>query len=266
MLDEGRTPDWGVGSYERTAAVLLPAARVLVDAAELRTGERVLDVGSGTGNAALLAAVASTRVVAVDPSERLLGVAQSAAHERGVGLSCLVGDAAHLPVADSSVDCVLSNFGIVFAGNPHAAVSEVARVLVTDGRVLFTAWLPGGAAGALAAAAQDLVRAAVGAPAAPPGFPWHDQTAVDGIFSRHGMRVVAGGRHELTFTASSPEDYLDTELRNHPMAIAAFDVLKRRGVEEAARARLLQVVTEENEDPRAFRSTAAYVVLVGRRG
>ncbi len=41
--------DWGVDSYERTARLLLPAAQVLVDAAGLRAGERVLDLGSGTG-------------------------------------------------------------------------------------------------------------------------------------------------------------------------------------------------------------------------
>jgi ubiquinone/menaquinone biosynthesis C-methylase UbiE len=264
MPSEQTAPDWGAGNYERTALLLMPAARALVDAAELRPRERVLDLGSGTGNAALLAAAAGTRVTAVDPSARLLSVARQAAAERQLALTCLVGDAAHLPVPDSSVDCVLSNFGLIFASDPGAALSEVARVLETDGRVVFTAWLPGGAAGALAAVAQDLVRDALGAGPAPPGFAWHDAAAVANLFSDHAMHVVFHARHHLTFTASSPEAYLDAELTNHPMALAAMQVLRDRGVEQSGRDRLLQVVREENEHPFEFRSTARYVVLVGR--
>lgn len=265
MPGERNAPDWGVGNYEHTAQLLLPAAQVLVDAAELRPGERVLDLGSGTGNAAILAAAAGARVTAVDPSQRLLGVAQQAAAERDLDLTCLVGDAAQVPVPDSSVDCVLSNFGIIFASDPSAAASEVARVLATEGRMVFTAWLPGGAAGALSAAAQDLVRTALGAGSPPPGFAWHDDTAVAQLFSDHAMEVEHHARHPLAFTASSPEVYLDTELSNHPLAIAAFEVLRDRGVDKVGRDRLLQVVKAENEDPREFRSTAQYVVLVGRR-
>ena len=235
-----------------------------MNAAELRTGERVLDLGSGTGNAALLAAAAGARVIAVDPSQRLLNVAQTAAARRKVDLRCLVGDAASLPVPDSSVDCILSNFGLIFASEPGAAVSEVARVLTPQGRIVFTAWLPGGAAGALSAEAQDLVRAAVGASPLPPGFAWHDPTAVQRLLSDHAMGVGVRGRYTLTFTASSPEAYLDTELSNHPLAIAALQVLRHQGVEQAGRDRLLEVVRQENEDPDEFRSTAKYVVLVGR--
>jgi len=88
------TVDWGVGNYERTARLLLPAAQVLVDAAALRAGERVLDLGSGTGNAALLAAaVTGAPVTAVAPSHRLLSVAAATAQKLGLSLLCKVGEA-----------------------------------------------------------------------------------------------------------------------------------------------------------------------------
>ena len=58
-----RSLDWGLGRYESTAEQLMPAARVVVDSAALRPGERVVDLGCGTGNAALLAAACGAQVV-----------------------------------------------------------------------------------------------------------------------------------------------------------------------------------------------------------
>jgi len=81
MTGSGQPPaaiDWGAGHYETTAAQLAPAAAA-VQRASLRPGERVLDLGCGTGNAALLAARAGTTVTGVDPAARLLKVAQDRA-------------------------------------------------------------------------------------------------------------------------------------------------------------------------------------------
>lgn len=257
--------DWGVGHYEHSATVLLPAAEVLVAAAAVRPGERVLDLGTGTGNAALLAAGAGAEVIAVDPAQRLLGVARAAAQERGLDIACELGEAAALPAPDGSVDCLLSNFAVIFASDPAAAAAEVARVLRPDGRAVFTAWLPGGAVGACAATAQELVRAALGGPPAAPAFPWSDRGAVAELFSRHGMTVVELGRHALVFTADSPAAFLEQELANHPMAIAAFDVLQRCGQAEQAFTPLLTVLTDHNESTDAFASTSQYVVLQAHR-
>ena len=257
--------DWGVGQYERTAQVLLPAAQVLVAAAALRAGERVLDLGSGTGNAALLAAAEGAQVTAVDPSPRLLDVARVAAQERGVHITFEAGDAANLPSPPRSVDCLLSNFGLIFASEPAAAAGEIARVLDAGGRAVFTAWLPGGAIGALAAATQDMIRTATGAPPASPGFPWHDETAVKDLFARHGMTAAVAARHEVVFTAPSPHAYLDVEVENHPMAIAAFEVLHRLGQADQARDRLLKILIDRNEEANSFRSTSHYVVVIVRQ-
>ncbi len=261
----GHAPDWGVGRYERTAEVLLPAAQVVVDVAALRPDERVLDVGSGTGNVALLAAAMGAHVTAVDPSERLLGVALAAARERGLDVTCAIGEAAALPVPDETMDCLLSNFGVIFAPDAEAAAAEMARVLTPGGRAVISAWLPGGAVGELTATAQELVRQALGTPPAPPGFPWHDVAAVAELFGDHGLAVAAERREHVVFTARSPGDYLDAESANHPMAIAAFDLLAQRGQAEAARERLLHVLRDHNEDAGGFRCTSRYVVLVARR-
>lgn len=261
----GQALDWGVGHYERTAELLLPAAHVVVDVAALRLGEQVLDVGSGTGNVALLAAGMGAHVTAVDPSERLLGVAVTAAREQGLDVTCALGEAAALPVPAATMDCLLSNFGLIFAPDADAVAAEIARVLTTGGRAVFSAWLPGGAIGACAAMAQDLVREALGAPPASPGFPWHDVAAVADVFSTHGLSVAVGRHEQIVFTAPSPEEYLDVESANHPMAVASFDLLQKRGRADAARGRLLQVLRDNNEDAGGFRCTNRYVVLVARR-
>ena len=76
MRDRGQAreqvADWGIGHYETTAEQLFPAARAVVESAAIRPGERVLDLGCGTGNAALLAADRSGEVTGVDPASRLL--------------------------------------------------------------------------------------------------------------------------------------------------------------------------------------------------
>ena len=78
-----RTLERSLGNYEHTAAQLLLAARVVLDRAALVEGERVVDVGCGTGNAALLAAALGARVTGVDPAQRLLAVAHEETAARG---------------------------------------------------------------------------------------------------------------------------------------------------------------------------------------
>ena len=257
--------DWGVGRYEDTAEKLLPGAKVLVDGAGLRPGERVLDLGCGTGNVTLLAAAAGAQVTAVDPSPRLLDVTRAAAQRENLDVTCEVGEAAAVPSPGASFDCLLSNFGVIFAPDPEAAATEIARVLKPEGRALFTAWLPGGAVGALSAAAQELVRTALGAPPASPGFAWHDGPALEALFSRHGMNATVESVHELVFTAVSPHAYLEAQRTSHPMAITGFEALQQRGQAADAYEHLLKVLTEQNEDPQAFRSTSRYAVVVARR-
>jgi SAM-dependent methyltransferase len=257
--------DWSIGHYETTAEQLLPAAREVVEVAGVRPGERVLDVGCGTGNAALLAAARGARVTAVDPAARLLDVGRARAAAEGHEVEFLVGEAAALPVADGGFDVVLSVFAAIFAPDPEAALRDMTRVLAPDGRLVLSAWMPGGAISRMGQVAGQAVRAAVGAPSAPPPFPWHDTDAVVGLASPLGLSVEAAER-TLVFTADSPEAYLDAESTNHPVAVTNGRLLADHGWDEADyRAQLVRVLREDNEDPAAFRATSRYVIWTMRR-
>jgi ubiquinone/menaquinone biosynthesis C-methylase UbiE len=136
--------DWSVGHYETTAAQLWPAAEVVVDRAAPGPGERVVDVGCGTGNAALLAAARGARVTGVDPAQRLLEVARQRAANDGVDATFVEGTASALPLGDASAEIVMSVFGAIFTDDPVAAGAEMARVTIPRGRIFLTAWMPQG--------------------------------------------------------------------------------------------------------------------------
>jgi SAM-dependent methyltransferase len=255
------TVDWSLGRYEVTAAQLEPAARVLVDHAAPGSGEHVVDVGCGTGNAALLAAERGARVTGVDPAPRLLEVAREAAAARGLDATFALGDAAALPLADGEADVVLSVFGVIFASDPRAAAAEMARVTAPQGRIVLSAWNPSGAVHRAVRVAGEAVRDALGAPPGPPPFPWHERDALAELFAPHGFEVAVE-EERLAFTAPSPEAYVDQQA-DHPLAVAGQAVLGPRS--EAVRARMLAIYDAANEDPDAFRVTSTYVVATARR-
>jgi SAM-dependent methyltransferase len=261
----GLRVDWSVGRYEETASQLLPAAELLVEEATPLAGARVVDVGCGTGNAALLAAARGARVTGVDPALRLLDVARRRAAAASLEVDFLEGEAAALPLADRSADVLLSVFGVTFAPDPQAAATELARVTAYDGRILLTAWIPGGAIAQMNQVAQQAVLRALGAPAAPPPFPWHDPDALNRLFAPHGFSLTVK-EHSLPFTAASPRDYLDRESANHPLALTGRQLLEQHGTADETSRQLLAILEAANEHPTGFQVTSRYITAAARRG
>lgn len=257
------TFDWGVGRYEDTAAQLEPAARVVVERAAPRAGEHVVDVGCGTGNAALLAAERGARVTGVDPAARLREVASQRAAARGLEARFVDGEAAALPIEDGDADLVLSVFGVIFASDPRAAAAEMARVTGAQGRIVLSAWNPSGAVHRAVGAAGEAVRKALGRPDPPPPFPWHERSALAGLFEPHGFRVDVA-EETIAFTGSSPAAFVD-EQADHPLAVAGQAVLGPRGESEPLRERMIAIYEAANEDPDAFRVTSRYIVASAHR-
>lgn len=250
--------DWGIGRYEQTAAELEPVAEHVVSLAGLRPGERVVDLATGTGNAALLAARIGAVVTGVDAASRLIDVARERAAGEGVQASFVVGDVGALPFEDGSFDVALSVFGLIFAADPSRAFAEMIRVLQAGGRALLAVWVPAGPIDAMVRTFGRAMAAATGS--TPNRFAWHDSEAVAELAARHGARVrVHDGL--LRITARSPEAYFAASERSHPMSVAGRPVLEHAGSYGEVREQALAILRDGNEDPEAFRVSSPYRVI-----
>jgi SAM-dependent methyltransferase len=251
--------EWGQGRYERIAEQLLPAAEVVVESAGVSAGERVVDVGCGTGNAALLAAERGASVTGIDPAQRLLDVAAATARERGLDATFALGEAADMPVEDGSADAVLSVFGVIFAPDPQAAAAEIDRISAAEARARLAAWIPDDAVSQAVRLARQTVAEILDQPPGPPPFPWHEHDALSEVFERHGFSVSIT-EHTLAFAAPSVDEFMRIEGENHPLAIAARPVLEGAGRAEEVREGMRRIYEQANESPSAFRVTSRYVV------
>lgn len=133
---------WSLGAYERLAARFGPVQDQLVERLKIASGERVLDVATGTGEVAVRAARAGAIVTAVDISEPMLEKARRRAEEAKADITFDLGDVEYLPYEDACFDVVLSNFGLIFAPDHANVASELARVSCPGARLGFTAWKP----------------------------------------------------------------------------------------------------------------------------
>jgi len=145
--DEAETGIFGAGLYEAADRAALPEAAVLASlgcgnptaVAELREGERVLDLGSGGGIDVLLSArrVGSTgKAYGLDMTDEMLALALRNAAEAGVtNVEFLKGRIEEIPLSADTIDVVISNCVINLAADKGAVFAEMARVLRPGGRI-----------------------------------------------------------------------------------------------------------------------------------
>jgi len=135
---------WASGDYQEIGTRVTIASELLCEAVGLQAGQRVLDVASGTGNAALAAARRFAYVTSTDYVPELLERGRMRAHAEGLPVMFDLADAENLPYADNSFDVVLSVFGAMFAPNQQQVASELLRVCKPGGKIGMANWTPDG--------------------------------------------------------------------------------------------------------------------------
>ncbi|HSV71861.1 MAG TPA: class I SAM-dependent methyltransferase [Methylibium sp.] len=140
---------WASGDFAVVGTTLQIVGETLAEAADIRAGERVLDVAAGNGNATLAAARRFAAVTSTDYVPALLDKGAARAHAEGLAVQFRVADAEALPFADRSFDAVLSTFGVMFTPDHRRAAQELARVVRDGGRIGLANWTPEGFIGRL---------------------------------------------------------------------------------------------------------------------
>ncbi len=140
---------WSSGDFSVVAARIVLTAEQLCDTADLRAGWRVLDVATGSGNAAIAAARHGCTAVGVDYVPSLLERGRKRAAAEGLAVELVEGDAEALPFPDESFDAVTSIFGTMFAPDHQKTADEVLRVCRPGGTIALGSWTPEGFIGEL---------------------------------------------------------------------------------------------------------------------
>jgi ubiquinone/menaquinone biosynthesis C-methylase UbiE len=134
-LTEEQREAWGAGDFARFATTIQIVSESLCESADLRAGQRVLDVATGSGNTALCAARRWCEVSGIDFEPSLLARARQRAAFEGLDIEFLEADAQELPFPAATFDVVLSTFGVMFVPDQAKAASEILRVCRPGGTV-----------------------------------------------------------------------------------------------------------------------------------
>ena len=165
---------WEAGDYGTFATYMEPGAVDLLKAWGVEPGQRLLDVGCGTGQLAIPAARMGLEATGVDIATNLVAQARERAAAEGLTARFDEGDAEALPYEDDSFDIVASIFGAMFAPRPERVAAELQRVCRPGGRILMANWTPT----SFPAHLFKTVARYVPPPDVPPPVLWGDEAVV----------------------------------------------------------------------------------------
>lgn len=230
----------GAENYERyfVPSIGEPVARRLVAAAQPARGERVLDVGCGTGIVARLATEAvgpNGTVTGLDANPDMLDIARDASPN---SITWHTAPAENMPLPDASFDLVLCSLGMQFFPNKEQALRETLRVLAPDGRAV---WCTPGPTPPLFEAVDEALIKHVG-----PGasmfvhavFSLHDADQARTLMETAGFHRVAVEATSVPLRVALPADFFWQYVQSSPLAAAAAEL------DEQARAALQADVVE----------------------
>jgi SAM-dependent methyltransferase len=194
------------------------ASRV-ADAAGIRRGDRVLDVGCGTGvlaREALRRVGREGQVVGLDLNEGMLAVAA----RTEPGIEWRQGDAASLPFEDASFGVVVSQFALMYFPERATSLSEMWRTLASGGRLAIAAWAPLSHARGYQILVEVTTRLCGGEAARVLAAPFvlGDQAGLAELFVKSGILDANVTLHEGSIRFPSVNEFIRVEVHGSPLA------------------------------------------------
>ena len=196
---------WASGDFAVVAARIVLQAELLCEAVNLQADWRVLDVATGSGNAAIAAARRGCQVVGLDYVPSLLESGRLRARAECLAVEFVEGDAENLPVPSASFDAVLSIYGAMFAPNHRRTAEELLRVCRPGGVIGLASWTPEGFIGEMFRLFGKYIAPVAGL--APP-IRWGDPDHLREIFGS-GIGSMTNDVRTAVFRFASAKDNVD---------------------------------------------------------
>ena len=252
---------WSSGDYAMVGTTLQIVGEMLCEAVDLRSGQRVLDVAAGNGNATLAAARRFAQVVSTDYVGALLERGRERAAAERLPVTFQEADAENLPFGDASFDVVLSSFGVMFTPDQERAARELMRVCRPGGKIGLANWTPDSFIGKLFKTMGKYLPPPAGVK--PPSL-WGNKEHLQALFG--AQATVTTQSRNFVFRYHSPQHWLEI-FRDYygPVlkAFAALDEAKRDALEAEIHA-LLDAVNAAEDGTLVAPSEYLEVVITRR--
>src|SRR5262245_12261762 len=253
---------WMTGDYDLFSRFMQKDAEHFFRRLGIKAGTRLLDVGCGAGQLALIAARAGAQVTGCDISTNWLEKARARASAEGLQITFEEGDAESLPYEDDQFDAVISLIGAMFAPRPERVAAELTRLCRPGGMIAMANWTPGGFIGQMFKTISKHI--------APSGMPapvlWGHEATVRERF-REGVSDLKCTPHVYHFDYPFPPDAVVEFYRSHygPMS-RAFASLDVNG-QEKLRSELVGLWSgHNNAEDDTTKVDAEYLEVIATRG
>jgi ubiquinone/menaquinone biosynthesis C-methylase UbiE len=232
---------WSSGDYAVIGTTLQIVGEEICEALDLRSGQRVLDVAGGNGNASLAAARRWCDVVSTDYVPALLERARERASAERLQMQFREADAENLPFPDASFDAVVSTFGVMFTPHQEQAAAELVRVCRPGGKIGLANWTPDGFIGHVFKAIGKYVPPAAGVKS--PAL-WGTRDRLAQLFEPH-VASIAWAPRMFAFRYRSSEHWLEVFRTYYGPVLKTFAALTPEAQARLERD-LLNVIREFN--------------------